>query len=172
MFEKGYIQVYTGNGKGKTTAALGVALRNVCAGNKVFVGQFMKGQNYSELKAAEYLPCIEFEQFGDANFVTGEPSEEDRANAGKGLARMKEVLASGKYDVVIFDEVNTALFFKLIAVGDVVSALEMKPDTTEAILTGRYAPQEIIDMADLVTEMREVKHYYSKGVKARAGIEN
>ena len=172
MLEKGYIQVYTGNGKGKTTAALGITLRAVCAENRVFIGQFMKGQNYSELKALEYLPRLEIEQFGDVNFVHGKPTAEDMAKAGKGLSRMKEALASGNYDLVIFDEINTVLFFKMVSAADVLSVLDLKPDKTEVILTGRYAPQEIIDRADLVTEMREVKHYYSKGVPARTGIEN
>jgi len=172
MLEKGYIQVYTGNGKGKTTASLGVSLRAVCAGNNVFIGQFMKGQDYSELKAVEYLPCLEIEQFGDLNFISGKPSAEDKIKAEKGLSRMKEVLTSGKYDVVVFDEINTTLFFELVSVADVLAALDMKPDKTEVILTGRYAPSEIIDRADLVTEMREIKHYYNEGVDARIGIEN
>ena len=172
MLEKGYIQVYTGNGKGKTTAALGIALRSVCAGNKVFIGQFMKGQDYSELKACGYMPRFEIEQFGEASFVHGEPSERDIENAQKGLLRMKEVLTSGGYDVVIFDEINTSLYFKLVSAEEVLSALDMKPKKTEVILTGRYAPQEIIDKADLVTEMREIKHYYNDGVGARVGIEN
>ena len=172
MLKEGYIQVYTGNGKGKTTAALGITLRTTCAGNKVFMGQFMKGQDYSELKAVEYLPGLVMEQFGDVNFVLGEPSAEDKVKAERGLAIMKEALASGKYDVVIFDEINTSLYFKLLSVKDVLSVLDLKPDNTEVILTGRYAPDEIIDRADLVTEMREIKHYYEKGVDARVGIEN
>lgn len=172
MLDKGYIQVYTGNGKGKTTAALGIALRAVCAGNRVFIGQFMKGQNYSELKCVDLLPCIEIEQFGDVGFVHGKPSEEDVAKAQKGLSRMKDALSSGDYDVVIFDEINTSIFFGMVSVGDVLSALDMKPDNTEVILTGRKACQEIIERADLVTEMREIKHYYNDGVPARKGIEN
>jgi len=171
MLERGYIQVYTGNGKGKTTASLGIALRAVCAGNRVFMGQFMKGQDYSELKAAEYLPRFEMEQFGNANFISGEPTGADRIMAGKGLLKMKEVLTSGNYDIVIFDEINTALYYKLFTAAEVLSVLDMKPVNTEVILTGRYAPQDIIDRADLVTEMREIKHYYKAGVNARTGIE-
>ena len=172
MLEKGYIQVYTGNGKGKTTASLGISLRAVCAGNKVFIGQFMKGQDYSELKAAEYLPCFKMEQFGDLNFICGKPSDEDKVKAEQGLSRMKEVLASGEYDIVVLDEINTTLFFGLVSVNDVLAMLDLKPDKTEVILTGRYAPDEIVERADLVTEMREIKHYYNDGVNARAGIEN
>jgi len=170
--DKGYIQIYTGNGKGKTTAALGISLRAVCAGHKVFIGQFMKGQDYSELKAVEYLPCFEIEQFGTPNFVHGKPSPEDKLNAQEGLARIKEVLTSGEYDIVILDEINTSLFFELVELEDVFAVLDLKPQTTELILTGRYAPAELIERADLVTEMQEIKHYYNEGVSARKGIEH
>jgi cob(I)alamin adenosyltransferase len=172
MLEKGYIQVYTGNGKGKTTAALGITLRTICAGNKAFFGQFMKGQDYSEKKAVEYLPGLTMAQFGGPCFVTGNPTEKDIADAKAGLARMKEVLTSGEYDLVVFDEINTAMFFKMLAVEEVLAVLELKPEKTEVILTGRYAPQEIISRADLCTEMKEIKHYYNAGVDARVGIEN
>ena len=171
--EKGYIQVYTGNGKGKTTAALGITLRCLCAGNKVFFGQFMKGQDYSELKAKEvFCGQLDMEQFGDVEFVKGKPTEKDIAMAKKGLARMEEALSSGQYDMVVFDEINTSLFFHLVEVEDVLAVLDKKPEKTEVILTGRYAPQEIQDRADLVTEMKEIKHYFNAGVMARTGIEN
>lgn len=172
MLEKGYIQVYTGNGKGKTTAALGVALRAVCAGNKVFFGQFMKGQDYSEKKAVKLLPGLTMEQFGGPCFINGTPTEKDISDAKAGLQRMREVLSSGEYDLVVFDEINTSLFFKLVTVDEVMAVLDLKPEKTEVILTGRYAPQEIIDRADLCTEMKEIKHYYNAGVDARVGIEN
>lgn len=172
MLEKGYIQVYTGNGKGKTTAALGITLRTICAGNKVFFGQFMKGQDYSELKACQLLPGLKMEQFGGVCFVNGKPTEKDIADAQKGLQRMKEVLSSGEYDIVVFDEINTSLFFHLVSVEEVLKVLDLKPERTEVILTGRYAPQEIMDRADLVTEMKEIKHYYNAGVDSRVGIEN
>lgn len=172
MKDKGYIQVYTGNGKGKTTASLGITLRAVCAGYKVFYGQFMKGQDYSELKACEYLPNLTMKQFGTPNFVNGKPSEEDISQAKKGLGIMKEALLSGNYDLVIFDEINTTLFFKILPVEDVLELLDQKPENTEVVLTGRYAPEEIIERADLVTEMKEVKHYFNQGVMAREGIEN
>jgi cob(I)alamin adenosyltransferase len=172
MLEKGYIQVYTGNGKGKTTAALGLVLRTVCAGNKAFIGQFMKGQDYSELKAVEFLPDLKIEQFGSIDFLHGEPTEKDIHDAEKGLLRMKEIVQSGEYDVIVFDEINTALFFKLLKVEEVIDIINLKKDNAEIILTGRYAPEEIIDLGDLVTEMKEIKHYYKKGVKSRVGIEN
>lgn len=170
--EKGYIQVYTGNGKGKTTAALGITLRCLCAGNKVFFGQFMKGQEYSELKAPESLENLTMEQFGTPSFVKGKPSEEDIKKARAGLKRMEEVLKSGEYDMVVFDELNTTLFFDMLTIDEVLAVLDQKPEKTEVILTGRYAPQKLVDRADLVTEMREIKHYFNAGVPSRAGIEN
>ncbi|MCL1810532.1 MAG: cob(I)yrinic acid a,c-diamide adenosyltransferase [Clostridiales bacterium] len=114
MLDRGYIQVYTGNGKGKTTAAFGLALRSVCAGHKVFIGQFMKGQSYCELMAQDLLPRLDIEQFGSPGFISGKPSLEDMANAAKGLCRMKDALSLGGYDVVVFDEINTALYFGLV----------------------------------------------------------
>lgn len=172
MLKKGYIQVYTGNGKGKTTAALGLSLRSVCAGNKVFFGQFMKGQECSEKKAQLFLPGFTFEQFGNSDFIAGAPTENDISCAMQGLNRIREVLVSEDYDIIVLDEINTALFFNLITVEEVLSVLAIKPERTELVLTGRYAPQEIIDCADLVTEMKEIKHYYNIGVEARIGIEN
>ncbi len=172
MLEKGYIQVYTGNGKGKTTASLGITLRAICAGNKVFIGQFMKGQDYSEKRAVDLLPGLTMEQFGGTCFVNGKPTEKDISDAKEGLVRMQKVLCSGEYDVVVFDEMNTALFFHLVSVEEVLAVLDLKPEKTEVILTGRYAPQEIMERADLVTEMKEIKHYYNAGVDARIGIEN
>ncbi|WP_125153184.1 cob(I)yrinic acid a,c-diamide adenosyltransferase [Clostridium rectalis] len=172
MENKGYIQVYTGNGKGKTTASLGLSLRAVCAGKKVFFGQFTKGMKYSELKAAEILPNFTMEQFGGDHFIFGTPTKADKEQAMKGLKRAEEVLTSGEYDVVVFDEINIALFYELFDVKDVLELLDKKPEKTEVILTGRYAKQEIIDRADLVTEMKEIKHYYTQGVPARVGIES
>lgn len=170
--EKGYVQVYTGNGKGKTTAAFGLCLRAVCAGKKVFIGQFVKGMEYSELNAANILPNFEIEQFGRGCFIRNEPSLEDIEAAKKGLEKCKKIISSGEYDVVVLDEINIAMFFKLISVEEVLELIRQKSDKTELILTGRYAPQEIIDAADLVTEMKEIKHYYTKGVMARKGIES
>ena len=172
ILDKGYIQVYTGNGKGKTTASIGVSLRMLCNGGKVFMGQFMKGQGSSEMKAMSKFPDYQIEQFGLPNFVMNEPSEDDIANAKRGFARMKEVLLSGKYDLVIFDEINSTLYYKILDVDDVIELLKQKPDKTEVILTGRDANEKIIELADLVTEMKEIKHYYQKGVPARKGIED
>ncbi len=171
--KKGYVQIYTGNGKGKTTAALGLAFR--AAGNEfnVFIGQFMKGQDYGELKAAKRLaPYITMNQFGKATFVhVDKATEDDIRLAKEGLAHSREALLSGKYDIVILDEINVAIFFKLLTTEDVLKLVEEKPENVELILTGRYAPKELIEKADLVTEMKEIKHYYTQGVLARKGIE-
>lgn len=171
MVERGRIHIYTGNGKGKTTAALGLSLRCVCAGKRVFFGQFLKDWAYSELKAGEFLPRFEIVQLGRGCFIDRDPDEEDVRAAREGLARFDAILQSGDYDLVVLDEVNVALSYNLFCTDDVISVLERRDPAVEVVLTGRYAPQELIDYADLVTEMREVKHYYHQGVEARTGIE-
>ncbi|WDV47269.1 cob(I)yrinic acid a,c-diamide adenosyltransferase [Clostridiaceae bacterium M8S5] len=169
--EKGYVHVYTGNGKGKTTAAFGLALRAACAGKKVFIGQFVKGMKYSEVEVSNFIPNIEIQQFGLECFIYKEPTKEDVRRAKRGLEICKEKL-SQNYDVVIMDEINIALYFKLIELKDVISLVRSRKENIELILTGRYAPKELIEIADLVTEMKEIKHYYSTGVEARKGIES
>lgn len=171
--KKGYIQVYTGNGKGKTTAALGLALRAAGKGMKVYIGQFMKGQRYGEFDAInKYLSeWITIEQYGTPKFVVGKPSDEDIKLAKEGLKKAKEAMLSGNYDIVILDEINVSVYLKTLELEGVLDFIKEKPSNVELILTGRYAPQELIDIADLVTEMKEVKHYYTKGVIAREGIE-
>lgn len=169
--ERGYIHVYTGNGKGKTTAALGLSLRAVCAGKKVFFGQFIKGMEYSELKCTKFMDNFEMEQFGRRCFIYEAPSQEDIDAARVGLARMRDILKSGQYDIVVMDELNIALYFKLFSVEEAIDAIKGRDESTEVVITGRYAPEEIINIADLVTEMKELKHYYSKGIEAREGIE-
>jgi len=169
---KGLVHVYTGNGKGKTTAAFGLALRSVGAGMKVFIGQFVKGKQYNEnLAVARYLKNITVKQYGLGCFIVNTPTEDDIRAAGKGLGEMRKIIQEGKHDLVIMDEVNIALFYKLIDVNQLIETIKAKPDHVELVLTGRYAPQEIIDIADLVTEMKEVKHYYQQGIEARDGIE-
>ncbi len=167
----GYVQVYTGNGKGKTTAALGLCLRAVCAGKKVYFGQFIKGMKYAELSAADFLPNFEIRQFGDDCFIRRDPKPEDIELARAGLEALKAVILSGDYDVVVMDEVNIALYYNLFDVEMVLEIFRTKPEHVEIICTGRYAKKEIMEAADLVTEMKEVKHYYSQGVMARDGIE-
>jgi len=169
---KGYVQVYTGNGKGKTTAAIGLAVRAAGANLKVFIGQFVKGMHYSELESLKrFSDLITIKQFGRECFIFHDPTQEDIQCARDGLKEAKEIINSGEYQVVILDEINIALYYKLFPIDEVIDIIKNKPENVELILTGRYAPQEIIDIADLVTEMREIKHYYVKGVVAREGIE-
>jgi len=169
---KGYIQIYTGNGKGKTTAALGLALRAAGAGKKVFFAQFVKGQIYSEVKALQqFLPLVEIRQYGLSCFIRDTPSSADIEMAKEGFKEVSEIILSGKYDVVVLDEANIAIYYTLFTADELISVLKQKPDETEIIITGRYAKPELIEVADLVTEMVEVKHYYQQGVDARVGIE-
>jgi cob(I)alamin adenosyltransferase len=171
---KGYIQVYTGNCKGKTTAALGLAFRAMGHGLKTYIGQFIKGQEYGELKAAQMVsPYITIEQYGRGAFihVSRSPEPVDVDCARQGLSKAAEAMLSGCYDIVVLDESLTACFFNLISPDDILTLMSQKPDGLELVLTGRYAPAEIISRADLVTEMVEVKHYFTQGVPARAGIE-
>jgi len=169
---KGYVQVYTGDGKGKTTAAFGLALRAVGAGLKVFIAQFVKNMAYSEVKAIEMLgDSVMLKQYGHGDFLHREPDERDRMSARDGLAEVTEIMASGRFDVIILDEVNIATYFHLFSVDDVLALIKAKPEQVELVLTGREADPRIMEAADLVTEMKEIKHYYNKGVQARVGIE-
>lgn len=168
---KGYVQVYTGKGKGKTTAALGLALRASGAGLKVFIGQFIKRRICSEHEALKRLSSnIEYKQFG-TGFINGKVSKAAKDAAVKGLEEARKALASEKYDVVILDEISVALHYKMIELDDVLELIDMKPQKTELVLTGRYAHKKVMQKADLVTEMKDIKHYMRDGVKARKGIE-
>lgn len=175
MAERGYIQVYTGNGKGKTTAALGLALRAAGRGMKTYVAQFLKKGEYGELLAVkQYLPeRIVIEQFGLPEFHHQENgvSGAERAAAEAGMAAVKNAMAGGIYRIVVLDEINTLLHFKIVAVEPVLQLLADKPEELELVLTGRYAPAEILARADLITEMLETRHYYQENVPARTGIE-
>jgi len=169
---KGYVQVYTGDGKGKTTAALGLALRASGHGMHTYVGQFMKGQSYGELKALRDHPYITIEQYGDVNCIRREEvTPRHIAQAHHGLEQARAALLAGAYDIIVLDEVNVTIWFGMLSVKDVLAFLEEKPERVEVVLTGRRAPQELIKRADLVTEMLPVKHYYEQGVLAREGIE-
>ncbi len=192
--KKGYVQVYTGNGKGKTTAALGLTMRASGAGMKTAFIQFMKALGYSEQKILPTLPGVTWKTLGKPFFIAkaGSISEEDLAKYGggcvvfeegnppeeyvkmihEGFQEAKEMLLSGDYDMVVLDEINCAMFFGLIGTDEVLDLIKNKPARTELVLTGRCAPEEIIEAADLVTEMREIKHYYTQGVEARRGVEN
>jgi cob(I)alamin adenosyltransferase len=169
---KGYIQVYTGNGKGKTTAALGLAIRAAGAGLKVFIAQFIKMGEYSEIKALKrFKDLITVEQFGTGRFIKSKPSALDIEAARKGVEKIKATFTSGQHNVVIMEEANVAAKLGLLSVEDILEIMVEKPKDVELVITGRGADSRIIEKADLVTEMKEVKHYFQKGVKARIGIE-
>jgi cob(I)alamin adenosyltransferase len=170
---RGLVMVITGNGKGKTTAAFGQALRASGQGYNVFIVQFMKGRKYGEFIAAQkYLPNLTVRMSGLDSFVMHDiPAAVDIEMAQKGLDLAKKAIVSGKYDMVILDEINVALDFKLIALLEVIALIKNKPANLDLILTGRYAPPEIIELADTVSDVQEVKHHYNKGIKDRAGIE-
>ena len=169
---QGFVQVYTGDGKGKTTAALGLALRAAGAGLRVYFGQFIKNGAYSELQAlARFDDCITVAQFGLGRFVGREPAPEDREAAQRGLQAIRRALVSGAYDLVIGDEANVAASRALIDEADLLALIDLRPPQVELVLTGRGAPAAVLARADLVTEMRAVRHYYDRGVAARVGIE-
>ncbi len=171
-FNRGYIQIYTGDGKGKTTAALGLALRAAGAGLKVYIAQFIKSGDYSEIKALKVLAeHITVEQFGLGRFIRGKPSAEDVEAARKGLLAIRAALNSGAYAVVIMEEGNVAAACGLFPVDEILAVMADKPAAVELVITGRGADPRVIAKADLVTEMRAVKHYYQDGVAARVGIE-
>jgi cob(I)alamin adenosyltransferase len=170
---KGYIQVYTGDGKGKTTAALGLALRAAGAGLRVYIGQFIKNGDYSEIKLLRSrLPEIVLEQFGTGRFVRGVPAPKEIRLARRGLQRLREALCGGRYDVVIADEANAAVKAGLFAEDDLVALMEAKPKAVELVLTGRGAGRKVRARADLITEMRCTRHYFEAGVQGRPGIES
>lgn len=169
---KGYVQVYTGDGKGKTTAALGLSLRAAGAGLKVFIAQFIKLGNYSEVKALQrFSDLITVEQYGLGRFIKGKPSEGDIEAAKKGLEKVRAVLMEAQHDVVIMEEANVAAMCGLFSVDDILGLIAIKPEHVELIITGRGADPRIVEKADLVTEMKSIKHNYDQGVEARTGIE-
>ncbi|MCG8564982.1 MAG: cob(I)yrinic acid a,c-diamide adenosyltransferase [Desulfobacterales bacterium] len=168
---KGYVQVYTGNGKGKTTASLGLAIRAAGAGLRVFIVQFMKQGNYSEIKALSAFDNIQVEQYGAGKFVKGKPSEEEIASCRKGYQRLVNLIQANEHDLIIAEESNVAVMCGLISEAEQLELAEMKPDNMELVFTGRGATEALKARADLVTEMKEIKHYYKQGVSARVGIE-
>jgi len=168
------LQVYTGDGKGKTTAAFGLALRAVGHGWRVLVIQFMKGDpSYGEVQAARQLPGLEVKQFGLPTFVErGNPKPEDIALARQGMAAADQALRSGKYQLVILDEINVAVDYGLVRLEDLVALIERCPREVELVLTGRSAKRPVIERADLVSEVRNVKHPFDRGVVSRVGIDH
>lgn len=170
----GLTQVYTGNGKGKTSAALGLALRAIGWGFKVHIIQFIKGGDfrYGELLTIGQLQNFRLRAFGRGRYITEDPPLNDDVNLAKeALKFARKTVNNGEFDIVILDEVNVALHLKLISIEEVVELIQNKPKHVELVLTGRYAPSEIVEVADLVTEMREIKHPYSKDIPGRKGIE-
>jgi cob(I)alamin adenosyltransferase len=171
--EKGLVEVYTGNGKGKTSAAFGLALRAVGRGLRVYIIQFIKGGfDYGELYVIDKLPNLTLKAFGRGKFITANPPDrEDFKLAKQAFQLAKQIVEDGEHDVVILDEINVALSLKLLDLEEVLELIKSKPRHVELVLTGRRAPDQIIEAADLVTEMKEVKHPFNKGIPARKGIE-
>ncbi len=170
--QKGLIFVFTGNGKGKTTCSLGMALNEAYKGNQVFIAQFVKGLPYSEHKIINTsckLICLK--TYGLECFIQKDPTKEDILAAKKGLKEVEKVILSEKYKLVILDEANIALYYNLFETKDLIDIIKRKPDDVSIVITGRKAPNELLNIADSVTEVKEVKHYYSKGIEARKGIE-
>ncbi len=169
---KGYVQVYTGDGKGKTTAAIGLAIRALGAGWRVFFAQFLKAGEYSEHKAlAQFSDHLTIRTYGRNVFIKGEPEEEDRRLAQEAYQEIAEILASGHHRLVILDEANVAVHYGLITVDQILDLIDRRAEGVELLITGRYAHSRLIERADLVTEMRGVKHYFDRGIKARVGVE-
>lgn len=171
----GFIQIYTGNGKGKSTAAIGQAVRAAGFGLKTYIVQFMKEFPYNELNSLKHLSeWITVEQFGGDKFVYKKdlPGKDELEKAQKGLTSANEKMLSREYDIIILDEAIVAVYFKLIKTEELAEFIKQKPENVELILTGRYCPDELIKLADLVTEMKEIKHYYTKGITSRRGIES
>lgn len=172
---QGFVQIYTGHGKGKTTAALGQALRAAGRGLKTFLVQFIKNCPYGESYSLRFLSnWITLEHYGNEGFILERksPADNDIMMAQKALYQARKAMASGKYDIVILDEICIALYYNLLSLEEVFHFLSDKPEHVEIILTGRYCPNQLLEKADLVTEMKEIKHYYQKGVLARKGIES
>jgi len=172
--DQGYIHVYTGNGKGKTTAALGLALRAIGHGHTVYIGQFMKGVAYGEIAGCDFFgDRLVIERYGEDSFVHPDaPRPEDLARAEEGFARVRQAMLSNRYQLVVLDEINVTVAFGLLHESNVLALLDEKPYGVELVLTGIRAPESFIARADLVTEMREVKHYYrDKGILSRPGID-
>lgn len=172
--KEGFTHVYTGNGKGKSTAAIGLVVRAAGARLKSYIIQFMKDYNYSELKSLELLhEFIELEKVGKDDFVfrKEEPPQEEIELAANALINAQIKMISGKYDIIVLDEACVAIYFGILKEEQILEFINKKPKEVELVITGRYCPESIIDKADLVTEMKEIKHYYQKGIVSRKGID-
>lgn len=170
--KKGFLHIYTGEGKGKTTAALGLMLRAIGAGWRVFFAQFLKHGDFSEIKALRrFEDQCTLRQYGTGRFIRGKPTENDIKQAKDGLKEILKIAQTHAYDLYILDEINVAVHFGLLSLNEVLYFLEQMPKDVEIIMTGRWAHKELIERADLVTEMNCLAHYYEQGVPAREGIE-
>ena len=170
--EKGFVHIYTGNGKGKTTAAIGLGIRATGEGLKVYMIQFMKGRRYSEIDALENIKDFTVIQFGRDEFVSKKnPEQIDIDLARKGFEHAKEIIKNGEHDLIILDEINVAVDFKLIPLKDVLKLMDEKPEKVELVLTGRYSHPDMVKQADLVSEILEIKHPYQNGIQSRKGID-
>lgn len=165
------IQVYTGCGKGKTTAAIGLAVRAAGYGKKIFIAQFMKGRHYGEIDALRKIKNITLVQCGGRCFIKSRPGPKDIKLAQEALKKIALLAKEGRHDIIVMDEINVALHMGLVNVNQVLDIIGTIPERTELVLTGRYCPKEIMGRADLVSEIKETKHYYRRGIKARRGIE-
>ena len=165
------VHLYIGKGKGKTTAALGLAIRAAGAGLKVYIGQFIKSGCYNEIKVLKKIPNIKIEQYGRGCFIKRNPAQKDIDLAQKCLARVEQIIAKRAYQLIVLDEINVALHFGLLKLNEVIRLLKLAPEEIELVLTGRWAHPKIIKFADLVSEIKNIKHYYRKGGKARKGAE-
>jgi cob(I)alamin adenosyltransferase len=170
--KNGLIHIYTGNGKGKTTASIGLGIRAIGNNLKVYMIQFMKGRRYSEINALENIPNFKIVQFGRDEFVSKDkPEQIDIDLARRGFGHAKEIISKGGYDLVILDEVNVAVDFNLISLDELLNVLKEKPKKVEIVLTGRYAHPDLVIHADVVSEILEIKHPFHQGIKSRKGID-
>jgi len=169
--DKGYVHIYTGNGKGKTTAAFGVAVRSLMCDKKIYIGQFIKGMKYSETQLGDYFKNITIEQYGKDCFIKNAPTKDDIKLVVDAYDKALKIVSSNNYDLVILDEIFIAHYYKMINLNQLIDLIKSKSPTVELILTGRYCPEELYEYADLVTEMIEIKHYYNQGVLSRKGID-
>ncbi|MGA1845605.1 cob(I)yrinic acid a,c-diamide adenosyltransferase [Deferribacter abyssi] len=171
MLSRGFVQLYTGNGKGKTTAAIGLSIRAAGAGFKVLFAQFLKTAKYNEHNILAQIKNIDMKTFGRGCLIRGKPENIDYKLVLEGVKEVKKLINTTQYDLVILDEINVAVYYGLIEKDEILNLIKEKPLSLEIVLTGRYAPKEFIEVADLVTEFKEIKHYFHQGILAREGIE-
>ena len=170
--DKGFVRLYTGTGQGKTTAAFGLLMRVLGSGRTAYVGQFVKNQQYNETHITRYCKGVEIEQLGLGCFLDRPPTQDDRRAAQAALAHVAQIMRNGSHDLVILDEITIAIQYGLVTAGEVIDAIKQRDSHVEVVMTGRHTPPQLVDFADLVTEMREVKHYYRQGILSRPGFDH